>query len=112
MQICTRDVITIDFPALVGLNCPGDEEKKAVSKEITQLHDKIAYVPVDPEELTAEKKKQSPSVNMSPNQKTRWDHQSQGGRKRQQPEKAPGVQKVVLGITYCSYQIHFHHQCN
>ncbi len=33
-----------------------DEGKKSESKELTQMHNKIAYVPVDPEELTAEQK--------------------------------------------------------
>ncbi len=39
-----------------GLRKFGDRGKKAVTKELTQLNDKIAYVPVDPEELTVEQK--------------------------------------------------------
>ncbi len=36
-----------------GLRQFGDRGKKAVTKELTQLHEKVAYVPVDPESLSA-----------------------------------------------------------
>ena len=39
-----------------GLQKFGDRGEKAVTKELTQLHEKIAYVPVDPEELSVEQK--------------------------------------------------------
>ncbi len=34
----------------------GDGGKKVVLKELTQLHDKMAYVPVDPKKLNSEQK--------------------------------------------------------
>ncbi len=39
-----------------GLQKFGDRGKKAVTKELTQLHEKIAYVPVDPEKMSMEQK--------------------------------------------------------
>ncbi len=47
------------FSLKAGLKKFGNEEKKAVSKELTQLHDKITHVPVDPDKLTTEQKSEA-----------------------------------------------------
>ncbi len=44
-------VMAQQFILKVGLKKFDDEERKAVSKEITQLHNKIAYVTVHPDKL-------------------------------------------------------------
>ena len=56
-NLCVLGVIMAQqFSLKAGMQKFGNRGEKAVSKELTQLHDKIAYVPVNPEELTAEQK--------------------------------------------------------
>ncbi len=45
------------FSLKAGLKKFGDEGKKVVSKELTQLHKKIVYVPVNPDKLAKNQRK-------------------------------------------------------
>ena len=52
-------IMAQQFNLHAGLKKFGDKAKESVTKELTQIHDMGTYTPMDPDEMTAEQKRQA-----------------------------------------------------
>ena len=76
-----------------GLRQFGDRGKKAVTKELTQLHKKVAYVPVDPESLSAEQKNEAMRSIRPPTEKRDGSIKAREVADGSSQQRRPGYKK-------------------